>query len=83
MTESEAKKNITAYVYLKCLDMPSDVITALDVARIALEKQIPKKPIDRCMYKECPTCGNVEIGFCKHCPDCGQRLDWSDEHEID
>lgn len=52
---------------------------SIDIAIKALEKQIPKKPIDRCMYKECPTCGNVEIEFCKHCPDCGQQLDWSDE----
>ena len=58
-------------------------IKAFDIAIQALEKQIPKKPIDRCMYEECPTCGNVEIVFCKHCPDCGQRLDWRDENEID
>lgn len=55
---------------------------ALQMAIQALEKQIPKKPIDRCMYEECPTCGNVEIVFCQHCPDCGQKLDWSDENEI-
>lgn len=54
---------------------------AVDIAIQVLEKQIPNKPIDRCMYKECPTCGNVEIEFCKHCPDCGQQLDWSDENE--
>ena len=59
--------------------IPQKRAEALDVAIQALEKQIPKKPIDRCMYKECPICGNVEIEFCKHCPDCGQKLDWSDE----
>lgn len=42
----------------------------------AREKQIPKKPTDRCMYKECPACGEVEIEFCKYCPSCGQKLDW-------
>ncbi len=31
------------------------------MAIAALEKQIPKKPIDRCMFSECPKCGNVEI----------------------
>lgn len=97
MTEIEAKKNITAYVYLKCLDMPSDVITALDVARIALEKQIPKKPTydgdgyapdGTFVWDEwiCPCCGTrYEVDFDEHdfCPNCGQKLDWSDENEID
>lgn len=45
----------------------------------AREKQEPKKPTDRCMYKECPACGEVEIEFCKYCPICGQKLDWRNE----
>ncbi len=45
----------------------------------AREKQEPKKPTDRCMYKECPACGEVEIEFCKYCPSCGQKLDWREE----
>ena len=45
----------------------------------AREKQEPKKPTDRCMYKECPACGEVEIEFCKYCPSCGQKLDWRNE----
>lgn len=45
----------------------------------AREKQIPKKPTDRCMYKECPACGEVEIEFCKYCPNCGQKLDWGNK----
>lgn len=44
--------------------------------RAAVEKMKQKKPIDRCMFSECPTCGNVEIQFCKHCSDCGQALIW-------
>lgn len=44
----------------------------------ALEKQIPKKPIDKFMYVECPTCGNVEILDCGYCPACGQKLDWEE-----
>lgn len=58
-------------------------IGSVEECRAAREKEIAKKPIDRCMYEECPTCGNVEIVFCQHCPDCGQKLDWGDEHEID
>ena len=42
--------------------------------RLAVEKMKPKRPINRCMFSECPTRGNVEIKDCKHCPDCGQAL---------
>lgn len=47
------------------------------------EKQKPQKPIDRCMFYECPTCGNVHISYCKYCPDCGQKLDWNNEEVTD
>ena len=42
----------------------------------ALEKQIPKKPVDKIMYLECPACGDVGILDCGYCPVCGQKLDW-------
>lgn len=44
----------------------------------ALEKQIAKKPIDKLMYIECPACENIEIDDCSYCPNCGQKLDWSE-----
>ena len=53
-------------------------IGTVEQCREAAEKMKPKKPIDRCMFKECPVCGNVEIEHCNHCTDCGQALDWSD-----
>lgn len=50
----------------------------------ALDKQIAKKPFS---YK-CPKCGSDDISCTdlmdfgeikrKHCPDCGQALDWSE-----
>lgn len=46
--------------------------------RSAMQKATPKKPIDYCMFSACPVCENVEINDCNYCPDCGQRLDWSD-----
>ena len=52
---------------------------AMELAVKALEKQITKKPIDRCMFKECPNCGEIEIQYCNHCPMCGQKLDWGEE----
>lgn len=47
-----------------------------------VDKATPKKPID----SFCPICGSYEIevqvvGYGwekqKHCPDCGQAIDWS------
>ena len=64
-------------------------IKACDVALPALEKQIPKKPIkkERSGIVYC-VCGNF-IGYkspkngkipFKYCPNCGQKLDWSNEN---
>lgn len=56
----------------------------------ALEKQIPKKPKQIALKQgiiitnyECPVCGCRRLGHgfdldkC-YCPECGQKLDWSD-----
>lgn len=72
---------------------------ASELAIQALEKQIPMKPRKTDSYRGvlkriyayvCPTCGNVclekymnERQNTIFCWNCGQRLDWSDEHEID
>ena len=59
----------------------------------ALEKQIPKKPTyegdgyapdGTFVFDEwiCPCCGNmyeVDYDDYDYCPNCGQKLDWSDE----
>ena len=50
----------------------------------ALEKQIPKIPVDNIERQcfECPTCRRVVVlyhnGKRHHCR-CGQAIDWSDE----
>ena len=49
--------------------------------RAAVEMRTAKKPIDRIAFKECPTCGHVDIGYYDFCERCGQRLDWSDDDE--
>ena len=63
---------------------------AFSVAIQALEKQIPKRPIE-CFNGnewicECPVCkgitdtpNEVEIECIQYCGWCGQKLDWSDE----
>lgn len=63
---------------------------ALEIAVIALEKQIPKKPINvEKHYYECPCC-KQDLGVSDddifvyenhtpmYCSNCGQALDWSD-----
>lgn len=61
---------------------------SLEMAIAALEKQIPKKPIenptdDTCLYYEnhCPSCENLLVVRYKHCPKCGQHIDWSEVEE--
>mgnify|MGYP003289421412 CR=1 FL=1 len=53
----------------------------------ALEKQVPKRPIEDGYYDEpavCPNCGGNVINQCDNdyqfqcCHYCGQKLDWSD-----
>ena len=65
---------------------------ALDMAVVALEKQIPKKPdVEGDGYDKdgnmiydtwlCPCCGSryeVEYDDYNYCPECGQKLDMSD-----
>lgn len=63
---------------------------SLDIAISAIEKQIPKKPlnIEEMKYKvsyKCPVCGTVHVnGWCgtnwklPFCSICGQALDWRD-----
>lgn len=70
---------------------------AVDIAIPALEKQISKKPtpidyekyidvIDNARFLRgaywCPNCKHV-VKTGSLCSDCGQKLDWSDDDEID
>ena len=62
---------------------------AFNMAINALEKQIPKKPMisyDERVKENWCSCGVCAFGFgwkrtihYKYCPNCGQKLDWSDE----
>ncbi len=68
---------------------------AYGMAIQALEKQIPKKPTydgdgyapdGTFVWDEwiCPCCGTrYEVDYDEHdfCPNCGQKIDWSDEDE--
>ena len=76
--------------YYGGFESKENVIKAIEEACIlaceALEKQIPKNPIenltdDTCLYYEncCPSCENLLVVRYKHCPKCGQRLDYEVE----
>ena len=57
-------------------------IGTVDECREAVEKQKAKKPIDGCMFSGCPNCGDIEIQYCTYCPNCGQKLDWSEKPDM-
>lgn len=97
MTESEAIEAIQFDLKIGG-EIHSKVLRdAVDVAIQALEKQIPKKPTydgdgyapdGTFVWDEwiCPCCGTrYEVDYDEHdfCPNCGQKIDWSDENEID
>lgn len=58
----------------------------MDLAIKAMEKQIPKKPLQKSLANDgyawkwtCPNCNIVKVTTEKQfCDDCGQALDWSD-----
>lgn len=55
-----------------------EMLDALCLAAMALEKQIPKKAIPcsfNSTWSKCPVCGDTYID--EYCGKCGQRLDWS------
>ena len=60
---------------------------ALNVVVGAIDKQIPKKPIEKNPWVyHCPNCDsqNIEEVFIEKfnfCRDCGQALDWSVEND--
>ena len=56
-------------------------IKSIEIAIQALEKQIPMKPKtdDRYVMYICPWCNDFIKVNHNYCPNCGQKLDWSDE----
>lgn len=87
MTENEAIKELHK-IRPRGGIIPQKRAEALDVAIQALEKQIPKKSMisyDERVKENWCSCGVCAFGLgwkrtihYKYCPDCGQKLDWSE-----
>lgn len=83
MTPKEAIETIKIAIAEVEWNYPINYAAAFEKAIEALEKQIPKKPLNKTMeyngdYGECPCCGRCVSDFddIRRCPDCGQALDW-------
>ena len=82
MTNKEAIEQLRERLAITdCRQQIPEYYEAIELAVEALEKQIPKKPIDNIEREwfECPTCGRVIVtyyaGERHHCK-CGQALNW-------
>ena len=89
MTAEEAIKTIQIAIAEVELNYPPDYSIAFKTAIKALEKQIPKKPINEECYYICPCCRGelgvsdddifiYKLSMPKYCSNCGCVLDWSE-----
>ena len=88
MEIQETIENLKYLISDDCTDNQTDFIEEIEIAIDALEKQIPKKPIETneqhirySMNYICPSCGKhfSGTGIASYCYHCGQALDW-DNH---
>lgn len=52
---------------------------ALRIAQACVDKQISKPLESWGAYQRCLSCGETRIYFGNYCPNCGQKIDWSEE----
>ena len=80
--QSHYDSEIEEVVYSNTAEV-NELLELNKIVSEALEKQIPKKPIDNGEQEwfQCPTCGRVAVvyyaGKRHHCR-CGQSLKWED-----
>ena len=56
-----------------------EIISVLILAKKALERQVPEKPLEIKGMKHrgvCPKCKSIHDPRSLYCGDCGQKLDW-------
>lgn len=89
MTAEEAIKTIQIAIAEVEWNYPLDYSIAFKTAIKALEKQIPKKPINEECYYICPCCRGelgvsdddifiYKLSMPKYCSNCGCVLDWTE-----
>ena len=89
MTAEEAIKTIQVAIAEVEREYPLDYSIAFEMAIEALEKQIPKKPINEECYYICPRCRDdlgvsdddifiYELPKPKYCSNCGCVIDWTE-----
>lgn len=93
MTNKEAIETIKIAMAEVEWNYPMDYTVAFEMAIDAIEKQVPKKPINTkiaTLNKSpeaiswesihcCPICKSNLVSQYKYCPQCGLEIDWSDE----
>lgn len=89
MTPEEAIKTIQVAIAEVEWEYPMNYSVAFETAIKALDKQIPKMPINEECYYVCPCCrGDLgvsdddifiyELPMPKYCSNCGCVLDWTE-----
>lgn len=89
MNNAEAIKGLLNVKMQMCEETP--FTKAVDLAVMALERQIPKKPLIRYgnavlgtlpnesfKIEECPCCKEYLDEETSYCQNCGQKIDWGE-----
>ena len=66
-------KEAAEYIKRHVVEEDGTARKAMYLAYWALQKQIPKKPLQ--------ACGHATERWMNYCPICGQRIDWEGEDE--
>ena len=80
-TEDMINKQIDVLHLLQCKCVEGGYFGDIELAIIALEKQIPIVIKTDCDEEfDCPVCGKTteeyDVTTIKFCPECGQKLKW-------
>ena len=82
MAPEEAIERINEHIAIHRYNEPQAIriAEALQMAIDALEKQIPRKPIEpEALSYKCPICKNYVGDYSVYCTVCGYKLDWSED----
>ena len=79
MKISDAIRNVEL-VFMNFPDIASEeTVDSFEIAVAAMEKQDPMYAGVLKMNCDCPACGETMEYEHNHCPECGQRLKWTED----